>query len=170
MAWTTPGTATAGEVLTASFWNTQVRDNMLELYATTRRIGFQSRTTSFSASAASFAAASDIFTSITFTADGTSSYRVIFYGDGADTQATGRDLFISLNVSGTETGRTNIFNGAGRTVVPITIDRWITPAAGSRTINFRAYNGGGTTSISAGDGTSTNPQPMWMALYGPALT
>ena len=27
MAWTTPGTATAGEVLTASFWNTQVRDN-----------------------------------------------------------------------------------------------------------------------------------------------
>ena len=31
MAWTTPGTATAGEVLTAAFWNTQVRDNMTEL-------------------------------------------------------------------------------------------------------------------------------------------
>ena len=28
MPWTTPGTATAGEVLTASFWNTQVRDNL----------------------------------------------------------------------------------------------------------------------------------------------
>ena len=28
MPWTTPGTATAGSVLTASFWNTQVRDNM----------------------------------------------------------------------------------------------------------------------------------------------
>lgn len=27
MAWTTPGTATAGDVLTAAFWNTQVRDN-----------------------------------------------------------------------------------------------------------------------------------------------
>ena len=27
MAWTTPGTATAGEVLTAAFWNTNVRDN-----------------------------------------------------------------------------------------------------------------------------------------------
>ena len=27
MAWTTPGTATAGTVLTASFWNTNVRDN-----------------------------------------------------------------------------------------------------------------------------------------------
>ena len=31
MPWTTPGTATAGEVLTAAFWNTQVRDNMVEL-------------------------------------------------------------------------------------------------------------------------------------------
>jgi hypothetical protein len=28
MAWTTPGTAVAGDVLTAAFWNTQVRDNM----------------------------------------------------------------------------------------------------------------------------------------------
>lgn len=31
MAWTTPGTAVAGDVLTASYWNTQVRDNMIEL-------------------------------------------------------------------------------------------------------------------------------------------
>ena len=33
MPWTTPGTATAGSVLTASFWNEQVRDNMVELNA-----------------------------------------------------------------------------------------------------------------------------------------
>ena len=31
MAWTTPGTAVAGDVLTAAFWNTQVRDNLIEL-------------------------------------------------------------------------------------------------------------------------------------------
>jgi hypothetical protein len=31
MAWTTPGTATAGDVLTAAFWNAEVRDNMVEL-------------------------------------------------------------------------------------------------------------------------------------------
>lgn len=31
MAWTTPGTATAGDVLTASFWNTQVRDQFVEV-------------------------------------------------------------------------------------------------------------------------------------------
>ena len=28
MAWTTPGTAVAGDVLTAAFWNAQVRDNL----------------------------------------------------------------------------------------------------------------------------------------------
>ena len=31
MAWTTPGTATAGEVLTAAFWNANVRDNSNDL-------------------------------------------------------------------------------------------------------------------------------------------
>lgn len=31
MAFTTPGTAVAGDVLTASFWNTNVRDNLTEL-------------------------------------------------------------------------------------------------------------------------------------------
>ena len=35
MAWTTPGTATAGEVLTAAFWNTNVRDNSNMLRNTT---------------------------------------------------------------------------------------------------------------------------------------
>jgi hypothetical protein len=35
MAWTTPGTAVAGDVLTAAFWNEQVRDNMTHLYDTT---------------------------------------------------------------------------------------------------------------------------------------
>lgn len=31
MAWTTPGTAVAGDVLTAAFWNAQVRDQMTEV-------------------------------------------------------------------------------------------------------------------------------------------
>jgi hypothetical protein len=42
MAWTTPGTATAGSVLTASFWNTQVRDNLndIDTYVDPIRDGF----------------------------------------------------------------------------------------------------------------------------------
>jgi hypothetical protein len=33
MAWTTPGTAVAGTLLTSSFWNEQVRDNLANLRA-----------------------------------------------------------------------------------------------------------------------------------------
>lgn len=33
MAWTTPGTAVAGDVLTAAFWNSNVRDNLAVLRA-----------------------------------------------------------------------------------------------------------------------------------------
>jgi hypothetical protein len=32
MAWTTPGTAVAGDVLTAAFWNLNVRDNLNAIY------------------------------------------------------------------------------------------------------------------------------------------
>lgn len=35
MAWTTPGTAVAGDVLTAARWNSDVRDNSLHLYQNT---------------------------------------------------------------------------------------------------------------------------------------
>jgi hypothetical protein len=38
MAWTTPGTATAGEVLTAAFWNANVRDNSNHLYQNTAQL------------------------------------------------------------------------------------------------------------------------------------
>jgi hypothetical protein len=39
MAFTTPGTAVAGEVLTAAFWNTNVRDNTEFLKTQTDKIG-----------------------------------------------------------------------------------------------------------------------------------
>lgn len=32
MAWTSPGTAVVGQLLTASYWNAQVRDNLLFLF------------------------------------------------------------------------------------------------------------------------------------------
>jgi hypothetical protein len=42
MAWTTPGTAVAGDVLTAAFWNSNVRDNLndVDTYVDPIRDGF----------------------------------------------------------------------------------------------------------------------------------
>jgi hypothetical protein len=70
MAWTTPGTATAGEVLTAAFWNTNVRDN---LNASPRGIlGFHTSTTAFQTSATHTTAQDEGLTkSITYEANRT---------------------------------------------------------------------------------------------------
>ena len=54
MAWTTPGTAVAGEVLTAAFWNEQVRDNSDYLKAEADAVGLVLIT------AADFSAASTV--------------------------------------------------------------------------------------------------------------
>lgn len=53
MAWTTPGTAVAGDVLTAARWNSDVRDNMNNLRALTNVVS-GTTTTSTSISGTTF--------------------------------------------------------------------------------------------------------------------
>lgn len=170
MAWTTPKTDfVSGNILTAAQMNA-IGNNLLALYGPVQRLGFQTRTTSHASSSTTFAGASNLFTSdISFTADGSSAYRVILWAPTLDMGAAGRDSFVALNLSGTETGRMNNFDVSSRSGFPFYLERWITPAAGSKTINFRHYHAGGATTLVAGDGTGTNAPTMWMALYGPAL-
>jgi len=59
MAFTTPGTAVAGEVLTAAFWNTQVRDNLSHIY------GGVKNSVVTNVTAATFNTSSTSFTNIT---------------------------------------------------------------------------------------------------------
>ena len=153
-----------------------MRDNTNALYDSVRRIAFTQRTTGYTTASTTFAAAADIFTgggatgaALTFTADGTSAYRIIYFCSQSDNLASGREIFISMTVGGTETGRMNIFGISSRTGNPVVYDRFLTPSAGSVTINMRAYHISGATLLSAGDGTSTNSLPMWLAVYGPAL-
>jgi hypothetical protein len=170
MAWTTPGTATAGEVLTASFWNTNVRDNTDALYQSVRRLGYQQRTTTSTSTSTTFAGAADLFTTgITFTADGTSAYRIELFCSTYDLSAAARDIWIGLSIGGTETGRQQLFDVSSRTGGGLFTVRYVTPAAGSRTINFRHYHAGGATDLRAGDGTGTNLPPIWMAVFGPSI-
>ena len=48
--------------------------------------------------------------------------------------------------------------------------RFYTPAAGSRSLNVRAFVNAGTGTLGASDGTGTNDCPMFLAVYGPILT
>ena len=170
MAWTTPTNVATGDVLTASRYNAEVVANTLALYTTVQRLGFQQRTTNSVSSTTSFAATSDLFTtSISFTADGTSAYRIVFYSSAGDTGAAARDLFVSLSVSGTETGRLNMYDAGARVLASCVYQRFLTPTAGVKTINFRHYQAGGATTLIGDAGTGTLAPPMYMAVYGPDL-
>jgi len=96
MAWTTPGTATAGEVLTAAFWNANVRDNLDVLAPLS----------------AAWTAYTPTFTNLTIgNGSRSSAYiqigkTVIYSGRldwGSTTSATASDTIVSLPVAPTQT-------------------------------------------------------------------
>jgi len=75
MAWTTPGTAVAGNVLTAAQWNSDVRDNSLALSR-----GYKAATTlatSYTLTSATYVDVTGL--SVTFTAEANRRYQVILY-------------------------------------------------------------------------------------------
>jgi hypothetical protein len=181
MAFTTPGTAVAGEVLTAAFLNTNLRDNTNALYDSVRRIAFTQRTTSYNVNATSVAGAGDVFTgggatgaALTWTADGTSAYRIEFFCPFVDT-ATNAGAAVSIHLtdgSGNDLGRIAIVGNAdgsrNEDAAQFAV-YYYTPAAGSRTINVRATRNVAGGLLACGAGGSGSTVPMFLAVFGPAL-
>jgi hypothetical protein len=175
MAWTTPGTAVAGDVLTAAFWNSNVRDNTNAIYGAIRRLGYQERTTVYTNSATTVASAANIFSSsITFTALGSVAYRVEFYcplvetGNGVNAEARVH----LVDGSGNDLGRiSDTFQGAstqiGQSAHAV---YYYTPSAGSVTLNMRGTRTVASGSLYAGTGGSGQITPMWFAVFSPDLT
>ncbi len=172
MAWTTPGTATAGSVLTASFWNTNVRDNTNALYGGVRRLAYVTRTTAYTVSATSTGTGADIFASdLSFTADGTSTYKLVFQvGTFAETgTSAGSRVYVELT-DGTNVVTSNWpilgdGDGTNRAVSDIHKTIFVTPAAGVATYNVIAFR-----TISNGNIYSSATAPTYLAAYGPILT
>ncbi len=162
-------------MLTAAFWNENVRDNSNELYNTTRRIGFQQRTTSYTTTTTAAPGAANIFgTSISWTADGTSAYLLEAYAPAINT-ATNAGSFVVVsftNNAGTSIAQiaTSGFGDGTRShYVGLFARYWYTPSAGTATLNLRAYHGTAAGSIDAGNAGAAQA-PMYIAVYGPALT
>jgi hypothetical protein len=156
-------------VLTASFWNTNVRDNTNELYGSIRRLAYQTRTSNYTTVVDNFAAAADYFTTVTFTADGTSAYRFYAFVPTINTQAAGRYGYLSLDINDVETGYV-VAGNANAYYTSLIYDRYLVPSAGVKTVTFRAYHFSGAVEFVAGTGTGGAYIPAWMAVYGPALT
>jgi len=178
MAWTTPGTAVAGDVLTAAFWNSNVRDNSDALYQSTKRIAYIQRTTEYTSTATAVASATDVFSSdLSWTADGSSAYQIEFY---CPFSYTGTILDNSLSVylvtgSGTSLGVIAVTGPAvvstKRAYSPIFVKTFYTPAAGTASINVRGVSSAGSDAgLVGGTATGTERVAMYLAVYGPDIT
>jgi len=160
----------------AAFWNEQVRDNTDALYKSVQRLGFQTRTTDYTVSATSIASAADIFASdITFTADGTSAYRIEACFPRIST-ASNANSSVTLNLvdgSGNDLGAMALVGepDGGTTIhSPVFVVYYYTPAAGSRSINVRAIRSVANGIIYNGAGGSGARLPSYLAVFGPAIT
>jgi hypothetical protein len=175
MAFTTPGTAVAGEVLTAAFWNEQVRDNTDALYQSTRRLAYQTRTSTISSiTATTFATGTSIFdTPATFTADGTSSYLVEFHVALCIHAGGANQISLVLADSTTAVGVLALpcSTGGGGDGVPVFCRFYWTPAAGSRSLNVRCFVNANEAQLYMGTGTggASSYTPGYLAVYGPLI-
>ena len=147
---------------------------IVALNASLKRIAYIERTTNYTFTATTVATGTDMFSSdLTFTADGTSSYLVVFnpgsysshsgaggivetYMTDGGNNALGRFSQQQINTTGN-------LPGAIR-------QRYYTPASGSRSVNIRGIVSSGTGTLGMGDGASTNDLPGFLAIYGPVTT
>jgi hypothetical protein len=117
MAWTTPGTATAGEVLTAAFWNEQVRDNLQAVYT---NFASDSKIDTQSTSVAAGATTTVTGLSISHAVASASNYVVLLSSVQLGSPSTADSRGFGLNI---------LAGGS-------TVTGWVPAAAGSRSTVF----------------------------------
>ena len=176
MAWTPPKTDfDPGDVLTAAEMNA-IGGNLEALYVPIQRLAYQERTTTFSVTSTTDPGTTDVFASdLTWTADGTSAYQVVFFCENMATGTTANaDVTVNLVTGGgTDLGRlavVGVGDGTRAHYNTVYAVRWYTPAAGSASVNVRAWRNLANGNLNAGAGGPGTTMPMWMAVYGPALT
>ena len=164
MAWTTPETFTAGQTLTAASMNAISGNTEALQFA--RVLGYEQRTTTYTATqqVAGITSAADIFTDITFTADGTSAYRVEWYFPYFSLNASAQPRLHLVDGSGNDLGFLN-FNEDGTS--PISGTYYYTPSSGSVTINMRGTRLSGSPTWGAGAGGAGAYIPAFVIVTGP---
>lgn len=178
MAYTTPTAVTAGDALTASLYNTYVKDNVIALQQSIVRLAHVTRTTNYSTTTTTLSSAGDVFaTDLSFTADGTTTYTVEAYCCAIIMPAV-NDSYVTVNLvkgDGTNVallGFTRCTNGDS--VASTFFARfYYTPSAGTQTLNLRGTIAGAGTGEFRGGTGGTNTfdyAPIFLSVFGPALT
>jgi hypothetical protein len=152
-----------------------VRDNTNALYGAVRRLAYIERTSNYQTTATTVATAPNMFSSnLTFTADGVSSYLVVFFS-GSSMSHSGASGLISVFLTdggNNALGRLSFHqqSGADERQNGAIHQRYYTPTAGSQSLNVRAHTNSATLTMLMNNGVGENDVPGFLAIYGPALT
>ena len=177
MAYTAPTAVTAGDALTATLYNTYVKDNVIALQQSIVRLGHVTRTTEYTTTATTLAGSTDVFASdLSFTADGTSAYSVEAYSSQLTMSST-QDDYVTVNlVKGDGTGVAMLglvrCSTGFSSAAPFFARFYYTPSAGTQTLNLRLTCSGRTSSLHAGSGGTGafDRAPILLSVFGPDLT
>ena len=171
MAYVTPGTVAAGDVATAAAWNV-ITNDVIAVHDSIQRLSYQTRTTNYSTTATTVGSAANVFsTSLSFTADGTSSYLFEFWAvTGIPAASDILSVFLYDVGAGADVGLVFTTSSPATSLrLPFHIRLYYTPTAGAKTFNFRATHLTTSCQISGNVGGAGANSPMWAAVYGPPL-
>lgn len=154
MAWTAPATATVGQVLTASFWNQQVRDNMKELW---RELAYVEFTAPVSITSTNEAAPTDIVSTGSITVAGVPILIEFYCPSLAETTST----TVNLWEGSTNLGRICVAGASGEAQG----QRRRTPTAGSKTYKASGWETSGSGTATAGAGGAAAYVPGFIRVW-----
>lgn len=171
MAYVTPSTVTAGtSPVTAAAQNILVND-IIAIYESIKRVAFTSTTTTYTVNQTVLASASNVFaTSASWTADGTSAYRVKVFIPQINIASTNNALVSLFLTNNAGTSIANLGNvgrpGNGELIETfINTEYYYTPVAGAVTLNVRATYG----TASGSTFTAASNNLMFLKVYGADL-
>jgi hypothetical protein len=110
-------------------------------------------------------ASTNIFTnSVSFTADGSSVYRVEMFAQYVNIATSLQDMSVDLRDGSTTVARIGYYLGSF--YIPVTIKYEWTPSAGSHSVNIALTRSGSTDQTMFGSATN----PITLNVYGPDLS
>ena len=155
MAWTTPTTVVTNDLMTASYWNTYVRDNLLALKSPPTASYEVNEASNYTITATSFANvdSTDLSLSITTTGgDVLIGWNCTLNNNGAST-INAFDVTMDGTRIGGDDGIHALFVSNGTIPISFTyLKRSV--SAGAHTFNLQCKVSAGTATIYAGAGTS----------------
>ncbi|CAB4187515.1 hypothetical protein UFOVP1158_28 [uncultured Caudovirales phage] len=162
---------------TGSTWVTLQDSTKPTPFQSIQRLAFQTRTTNLNINT-TLALTGNLFsTSATFTAAGSTAYRIEVYAPIVGSSLTANDSTIVHLTDGSNNSLCRLSvhgsgNGAQNAYSPLFAVYYYTPSAGTVTLNVSATTSSviGTPAIYAGAGTANVPAPATIAVFGPPLT